>query len=428
MEIAEILTGLDPEEALSVLSIVGKIRAAEIFKQLPATYQIDICELLDTIDMAELLRSLASDDRVDLLKALPEEKFKALMSLMAKDEGDGIKRLAQFAEGTAGSIMASEFIALDQAATVREALERFRLEGATARSTAMIFVVDGSLMLKGSIALADLILADPEKKLCSIMNPRPQSINALSGRLEAINKFSRYDLVALPVVDAEEAMIGLITHDDMVDAMEQEQAEEMERFIAITGSHEDIPYLHTSIWLHFRNRVGWLFVLAIAGLLAGAVIKSFKEALAALMILIFYMPMLAAAGGNSASQSAALVLRSLKLREIVPKDAFSVIWKEARVALLLGLALGLLTFGCVVVAGAKALIPGSITILDIGIAIGIALALQVTVSTILGAGLPFGAALLGIDPAFVASPLLAAVADVIGLLIYFTTARMILRL
>ncbi|HWR12130.1 MAG TPA: magnesium transporter [Rectinemataceae bacterium] len=428
--IAEILTGMDPEETLDVLRIIGEPGAADAFRELPAAYQIDVSDLLDTADMARLIVSMEPDDRVDLLKAIPREKFEALLPILAKRERDDIMKLSQFAESTAGSVMTSEYIALNQDLTVKDAIERIRLEGAKAHSIFTIFVMDAARILKGSVNLADLILANPDKRLSEIMDPRPQSINALNYREEAVYLFSRYDLVSLPVVDADDVMIGLITHDDIIDVLEQEQTEDMERFMAITGSHDNIPYLHTSIWSHFRNRIGWLVILALLGLISGAVVQSFEQTIANLMILAFYMPMLTSTGGNTGSQSAAVIVRSLALKEILPKDGFKVIWKELRVALLLGVVLGVLAFARVLLAApaSRMLVPGAITALDIGFAIGIALALQVVASTVIGAALPLGAAVLGADPALIASPALATIVDITGLLIYFTTARMILRI
>jgi len=428
--IAEILTGLDPAETLEVMRILGEARAADVFRELPIAYQIDASDLLDTTDLARLVESLDPDDRVDLLKAIPREKFEALLRILAKKERDDIKRLAQFEEGTAGSVMTSEYIALNQDLTVKDSIERIRLEGAEAHSIFMIFAIDEARKLKGAIHLADLILANPEKKLSEIMDARPQSVNALNDREQAAYLFSRYDLVALPVVDADDVLIGLITHDDIIDVLELEQTEDMERFMAITGSHENIPYLHTTIWSHFRNRVGWLVILALLGLVSGAVMQSFEQTLANLMILAFYMPMLTSTGGNTGSQSAAVIVRSLALKEIQTKDGFRVLWKELRVALLLGIVLGALAFARVLLTASAShmQVSGAITALDIGLAIGIALAIQVVASTIIGAALPLGAALLGADPALIASPALTTIVDITGLLIYFTTARMILRI
>lgn len=427
-EIAEVLTGLKPEEALEILRHFDDQTFADVFRELPTAFQVDTSELLDKKDLAKLIMRLDPDDRVDLLKAIPQERFESVMPILAQRERENIKQLAQYAEGTAGSIMTTQYIALNQDLTVREALERIRLEGSEAKTVYTIFAVDKDRKLKGTVSLGELILAAPSKKLSEIMDTQVQSVYALNDREDAVYKFSRYDLVALPVVDSDEVLVGIITHDDVIDVIEQERTEDIERFMAITGKHENTAYLHTSIWSHFKHRVGWLIILAVMGLISGAVLQSFQETLTSLMILAFYMPMLADTGGNTGSQSATVIVRALALKEIMPGDAFKVLWKELRVALLLGLVLAALAFIRVLFTGNHVPMPGTINILDVGTAIAIALGIQVVSATIIGALLPLGAAALGADPALIASPALTTIVDITGLLIYFTTARMILHI
>jgi len=427
-EIAEVLTGLKPEEALEILRHFDDQTFADVFRELPTAFQVDTSELLDKKDLAKLIMRLDPDDRVDLLKAIPQERFESVMPILAQRERENIKQLAQYAEGTAGSIMTTQYIALNQDLTVREALERIRLEGSEAKTVYTIFAVDKDRKLKGTVSLGELILAAPSKKLSEIMDTQVQSVYALNDREDAVYKFSRYDLVALPVVDSDEVLVGIITHDDVIDVIEQERTEDIERFMAITGKHENTAYLHTSIWTHFKHRVGWLIILAVMGLISGAVLQSFQETLTSLMILAFYMPMLADTGGNTGSQSATVIVRALALKEIMPGDAFKVLWKELRVALLLGLVLAALAFIRVLFTGSTISLPGTVNILDVGTAIAIALGIQVVSATIIGALLPLGAAALGADPALIASPALTTIVDITGLLIYFTTARMILHI
>jgi len=427
-EIAEVLTGLKPEEALEILRHFDDQTFADVFRELPTAFQVDTSELLDKKDLAKLIMQLDPDDRVDLLKAIPQERFESVMPILAQRERENIKQLAQYAEGTAGSIMTTQYIALNQDLTVREALERIRLEGSEAKTVYTIFAVDKDRKLKGTVSLGELILAAPSKKLSEIMDTQVQSVYALNDREDAVYKFSRYDLVALPVVDSDEVLVGIITHDDVIDVIEQERTEDIERFMAITGKHENTAYLHTSIWTHFKHRVGWLIILAVMGLISGAVLQSFQETLTSLMILAFYMPMLADTGGNTGSQSATVIVRALALKEIMPGDAFKVLWKELRVALLLGLVLAALAFIRVLFTGSNISLPGTVNILDVGTAIAIALGIQVVSATIIGALLPLGAAALGADPALIASPALTTIVDITGLLIYFTTARMILHI
>ena len=425
-EAAEILAGLSEDEVNLVLEKLPLETAADIFCELPGSLQSHIAEKLNKNDLAKLVVNLSPDDRVDLLKSLPEEQFDSVLPVLAQREREDIKKLASYKEGTAGSIMTTDYIALPANITVREALDKIRLEGPAKESIYTIFVLDEGRRLVGTVGLVDLILAHPNKKLRDIMDDQVVSVQAEADQEEATYKFSRYDLVALPVVDANGNLVGIITHDDALDVIEQERTEDMERFMAISGKHEDTGYLQTSIWTHFSHRVIWLIILAVLGLVSGAILQSFESTLMNLMILAFYMPMLADTGGNTGSQSATVVVRALALKEINPKDILKVIWKEARVGLLLALVLGVLAFVRVYFASSGASIPDSMNIANIGFAIGIALGIQVLSATIIGALLPLIAAALGLDPALVASPALTTIVDITGLFIYFSTARFIL--
>ena len=310
-EAAEILTALPEEDVNLVLEKLPLQTAADIFCELPSSLQSHIAAKLNKNDLAKLVINLSPDDRVDLLKSLPEEQFDSVLPVLAKREREDIKKLASYKEGTAGSIMTTDYIALPADMTVREALDKIRLEGPAKESIYTIFVLDEGRHLVGSVGLADLILAHPSKKLRDIMDDQVIAVQAEADQEEATYKFSRYDLVALPVVDAQGNLVGIITHDDALDVIEQERTEDMERFMAISGKHEDTGYLQTSIWTHFSHRVVWLVILAVLGLVSGAILQSFQETLMNLMILAFYMPMLADTGGNTGSQSATVVVRAL---------------------------------------------------------------------------------------------------------------------
>lgn len=427
-ETAEILSGLSETEINQVLALLDPQYAADVFCELPNSLQTELASQLDRKALARLVMRLSPDDRVDLLKSLPEEQFDELLPILAKREREEIKKLASYPEDTVGSIMTTDYIALHANLSVRQALERIRLEGSAKESVYTIFVVDEKRTLLGFAGLADLILANPNLKLTEIMDDQAVAVNAEDDREEAVYSISRYDLVALPVVDSNGILVGIVTHDDAIDVIEQERTEDMERFMAISGKHEDSGYLRTSVFSHFKHRIPWLVVLSVMGLLSGAILQSFEATLTNLMILAFYMPMLADTGGNTGSQSATMVVRALALKEIEPSDVFKVIWREIRVGLLLALILGSLAFLRVIFTSPGAQIPAYLGVINIGTAIGLALALQVISATIIGALLPIGAAAIKLDPALVASPALTTVVDITGLLIYFGTATALLGL
>lgn len=427
-EAAEILTALPEDDVNLILEKLPLQTSADIFCELPGAIQSHIASKLNKNDLAKLVLRLSPDDRVDLLKSLPEDQFDAVLPVLAKREREEIKKLASYKEGTAGSIMTTDYIALPADMTVRQALDRIRLEGPEKESIYTIFALDEGRHLVGTVRLADLILAHPSKILRDIMDDQVVSVQVEADQEDATYKFSRYDLVALPVVDASGALVGIITHDDVLDVIEQERTEDMERFMAISGKHQDAGYLQTSIWTHFSHRVVWLIILSVLGLVSGAILQSFEATLMNLMILAFYMPMLADTGGNTGSQSATVVVRALALKEISPKDILKIVWKEARVGLLLALVLGIFAFLRVYLTSRGVSIPESISLVNVGFAIGVALGIQVLSATVIGALLPLIAAAFGLDPALVASPALTTIVDISGLFIYFSTARLILNI
>ncbi len=427
-EISEILSTVSSEVIQSVLFLFPKQRRGAIFCEFSCADQADIAQLLETSDLVSLLRSLSPDDQVDLLKALEEEQYDAVLPVLAKKEREDLIQLASYPEGSAGAIMNTDYISYPQHLLIQEVLQRIRLEKAQKEAIYRIYILDTERKLIGTLSVTDLILADPKAKISDVMKTKSISIDVNESQEEAVFMMARYDLVALPVVDANNTLLGNITHDDALDVMEEERTNDMERFMAIVGKHDNTPYLKTSIWTHFRKRVVWLVILAFLGLASGAILESYEGTLTSLMILAFYMPMLIDTGGNTGSQAATVMVRALALKEISPKNVFRIIWKEFRVSVMLALVLAILAFLRVVFISNPGTIPEVFSLPTIGFAIAVALAIQVVSATILGALLPLGAAALKLDPALVASPALTTIVDITGLVIYFGTVSLILGL
>lgn len=345
---------------------------------------------------------------------------------LAKKEREDLIQLASYPEGSAGSVMNTDYIAYPQHLQIKQVLERIRLERTDKKAVYRLYVIDNERKLIGTLPITDLILASPEKTLGEVMRSQVVSIKVDVDQEEAVYMMARYDLVALPVVDEENRLLGNITHDDAMDVIEEERTADMERFMAIVGKHDDTTYLKTSIWTHFRKRVVWLIILAFLGLVSGQILQSYEATLMNLMILAFYMPMLIDTGGNTGSQAATVMVRALALKEISPKHVLKIIWKELRVAFLLACVLGVLAFLRVIFISSPTAIPESMSIVMIGISIATALAAQVLSATVIGALLPLGAAALKLDPALVASPALTTIVDITGLFIYFGIVSLIL--
>lgn len=425
-EIAEILSEFNEETIIPILFRFPRQRRADIFIEFSFAEQSDLAKLLGIKELVSLLRSLSPDDQADFFNALSEEQYNAVLPELAKKEREDLIQLASYPEGSAGSVMNTDYIAYPQHLQIKQVLERIRLERTDKKAVYRLYVIDNERKLIGTLPITDLILASPEKTLGEVMRSQVVSIKVDVDQEEAVYMMARYDLVALPVVDEENRLLGNITHDDAMDVIEEERTADMERFMAIVGKHDDTTYLKTSIWTHFRKRVVWLIILAFLGLVSGQILQSYEATLMNLMILAFYMPMLIDTGGNTGSQAATVIVRALALKEISPKHVLKIIWKEMRVAFLLACVLGALAFLRVIFISSPTAIPDSMSIVMIGIAIATALAAQVLSATVIGALLPLGAAALKLDPALVASPALTTIVDITGLFIYFGIVSLVL--
>lgn len=424
--VAESLSALKPEEVRQALAALGPELAAEIFNHLDEEIQGEVIELLRRNELARLVTHMAPDDRVDLLKRIPEERQHALLQALAVAEREDIRRLASYEEGTVGSIMTTEYATLPASATVQEAIERLRIAAPDKETIYYAYVVDNNRKLLGFVSLKDLILARPDRRVDDLMHRDVIFIRADDDQETAARQISKYDLLALPVVNGEGALVGIVTHDDAMDVLVQENTEDLEKIMAIGGSHEAGAYLRTSAWSHFRNRCGWVLILAALGLVSGAIVHSFEGLLLQFAVLATFMPMLADTGGNTGSQSATLIVRALALGEVSPRDALRVVVKELGVAVLLALVLAGFCFARVWLFARGQGVGEGTSLNRIGLAVALALGLQVVTSTLIGALLPLGASRLKLDPAVVASPALTTIVDITGLLIFFTTAKVLL--
>jgi magnesium transporter len=425
--VAEALAPLGATGAWEVLRHAEAPLRAEIFSHLEGDLQFAIIGTLRRGDIAGLLTAMPHDERADLFKRLPAERRASVLPALAQAEREDIRRLIAHAEGTAGAVMTSDYATLPPHLTAAQAIDRLREVAPDRETIYYAYVVDENRRLMGFVSLKDLILAGREERVADIMHTEMFTVRVDDDQEQAARQIQKYDLLALPVLDGRDALVGIITHDDAMDIMTQEHTEDMEKFMAIAGRHEEAVYLKTPVWGHFRNRYPWLVGLALLGLVSGVIVQNFSDLLMRFTVLAAFMPMLADTGGNTGSQAATLVVRALALKEVSTKDIARILSKEFGVALLLALLLGAIAFARVIGFGGGDMLPqGGASLLRIACAISLALGLQVVTSTLVGALLPLGAARMHWDPAVVASPALTTIVDITGLLIYFTTARLIL--
>ena len=369
-------------------------------------------------EAAGIINNLMADDATDLLEEMPANIVKKLLANATPEVRRDINHLLQYPEDSAGSIMTVEFLDLKEHLTVQEAIERIRKQGVDSETINICYVLDQSRMLIGTVALRYLLLSEPDAIIGEIMHENVISVNTLMDQEEVARQFQKYDFTAMPVVDNENRLVGIITVDDIVDILQEEATEDIEKMAAITPS--DKPYLRTGVWETWKNRIPWLLLLMLSATFTGSIIASFEEALSSCVILTAYMPMLMGAGGNAGSQSSVAIIRSLSLNEVRFKDWLRVLWKESGVAILCGITLAIASF-------AKLMIFDHLT-LAVALVVSVSLALTVLIAKIVGCMLPLLAKKIGFDPAVMASPFITTIVDALSLLIYFAIAMNALNL
>lgn len=424
--IAEFISLLSVEDIWDLLRYAGALLRSQIFTHLDEDLQQKIIGSLRRDEIARLLAEMSPDDRTDLFKQLPEGMGESILPALAQAEREDIRRLSSYEEGTAGASMTSDYATLAPELTVYQAIERLREIAPDSETIYYAYVLDEARKLIGSVSLKDLIVAPRWTRVSDIMQSKVISVRVDDDQESAARKIQKYDVIALPVLNQDDALVGIITYDDAMDIITKEQTEDMEKFMAIVGTRDHLSYMKTTVWGHFRNRYPWVIGLAVLGMLSGYIVQSFEDLLMQFTVLMVFMPMLADTGGNTGSQSATLVVRALALNEITWKDGFRILAREFRVSLLLAVLLGALAFGRAYFFSGASSMSGGVSLVRLSSVIALALGLQVITSTLVGALLPLGADKMKWDPAVVASPALTTIVDITGLLIYFTLARWLL--
>lgn len=417
-DVAVILENLDEEDRLKIFRILPKSMAADVFSYMELENQQMIITSLAEKEAAGIINNLMADDATDLLEEMPANIVKKLLANATPEVRRDINHLLQYPEDSAGSIMTVEFLDLKEHLTVQEAIERIRKQGVDSETINICYVLDQSRMLIGTVALRYLLLSEPDAIIGEIMHENVIAVNTLMDQEEVARQFQKYDFTAMPVVDNENRLVGIITVDDIVDILQEEATEDIEKMAAITPS--DKPYLRTGIWETWKNRIPWLLLLMLSATFTGSIISYFEGTLSSCVILTAYMPMLMGAGGNAGSQSSVAIIRSLSLNEVRFKDWLRVLWKESGVAILCGITLAVASF-------AKLMLFDHLT-LAVALVVSVSLALTVLIAKIVGCMLPILAKKIGFDPAVMASPFITTIVDALSLLIYFAIAMNALNL
>ncbi len=415
-DIAGMMEELEQEEMLKVFRILPKDLAADVFSYLDVDNQQVIITSLSDREASNIIDNLMADDAVDLLEEMPANIVKKLLANASPETRRDINHLLRYPEDSAGSIMTVEYVDLKENLTVEQAVERIRKVGVDSETINICYVLDAQRKLLGTVALRYLLLSDEDEIIGDIMHENVIAIHTLMDQEEAAKQFKKYDFTAMPVVDNENRLVGIITVDDIVDIMEEETTEDMEKMAAIVPS--DKPYMKTSVFETYKKRIPWLLLLMVSATFTGAIITSFEEALSIYASLIAFIPMLMDTGGNAGGQASVTIIRGLSLGEIEYRNVPGIIWKECRVALMCGLTLAAANF-------VKLLVFDQLGV-AVAAVVCITLVCAVVIAMFVGCLLPMGAKRIGFDPAVMASPFITTIVDALSLIVYFKVASMIL--
>ncbi len=425
-EMAELLEMLNPDEIWSILKLLDGYLRCEIFTYFDIDVQKTILAILSNRDISEILVRMSPDNRADFFQHLDRETANRYLLVLPIRDRANIIKLTSYDEETAGAIMTTDYATLNENNTVEESIKLIRKIAPSKETIYYIYVVDDIGKLIGFVSLRKLILEKPKKKISKIMKSEVLYAGVDDDREDVAQLIEEYDLIALPIVDSSKRLTGIVTHDDAIDIIREEETEDLEKLMAISGGVEEKSYLDVPALVHFKKRAFWVVALGIFGLVTAYIVGLFQDTLKTLIVLTFYIPMLNAAGGNTGSQSATVILRALTLNELTPGDILRVIRKEFTISLFLSICLGAIVYFRVYLFTKGDNIPAEFTLPGIATVISISLGLQVLWATIFGAIVPMVATKLKVDPAVVSSPLLTTFVDMGGIVIYFTMAKMIL--
>ena len=423
-DIAFLLDDMPEEYRPVCFRLLPKDIAADVFVELESDSQEMLIKSFSNTELESILDELYLDDTVDIIEEMPSNVVKRILKYSDPDTRKEINKILQYPEDSTGSIMTTEFIKLRQSNTVEQAFDIIRKNGDEAETINVCYVTDEGCHLQGYVTIRTLVLEkDTSTKIADIMDTQIISVSTRDDKEDVAQDMSKYDFDAMPVVDSENRIVGIVTFDDAIDVMEEEATEDIEKMAAITPM--DKPYLRTSTFELWKARIPWLLLLMISATFTGMIITSFEDALASYVALTAFIPMLMDTGGNSGSQASVTVIRGISLQEIEFKDILKVVWKELRVALFCGITLAAVSFAKIMLFDGMVLGNTGITP-TVALTVCLTLVLTVVCAKVVGCIMPLLAEKLGFDPAVMASPFITTIVDAISLLIYFGFAKALL--
>ncbi|HKK96036.1 MAG TPA: magnesium transporter [Anaerovoracaceae bacterium] len=421
VDIAEFLEDIIEEigikKSVIMFRLLPKDISVEVFSYLPKDNQLDIIKGITDVEIEYILDEMDFDDMIDVMEELPANIVNKILENTPKNERSLINTFLNYKNDSAGSLMTPDYISLSKSMTVREALSYIRDVGMDSETIYTCYVKDAGRKLIGIISLRTLVVSDKDLKLSHIMQEDYVCVNVNDDQEQVSDEFKKYGFLAIPVVDNEHRLVGIITVDDILDVMEEEATEDMERMGGVIDI-EDKKYIDMSVWNHVKARLPWLLLLMCSYLITGTIITRFEDVLSSVICLVSYMPMLMGTGGNSGSQSSTLIIRGMATGEVETKDVIKVLWKELRVSIVIGIVVSSINFARIIWIDSNSMM--------IAFTVSTAMMAIVIIAKLIGSMLPIIAKKIGIDPALMAGPMIASITDMIALGTYFLMASLFL--
>ncbi len=422
VDIAEILEEIIEEKGVdkAIISFrtLPKDVAVEVFSYLPADDQVNIINSITDKEIHYIIKEMDFDDKIDVLEELPANIVDKILDQTPKEERKLINTFLNYPEDCAGSLMTPHYISLQETMTVAQALAHIKEQGMDSETVYTCYVKHGGRELKGIVSLSALVTADSDILVSELMHTDYVYINVYDDREDVAEMFKKYGFLALPVVDNENRLVGIITVDDIMSVIEEEATEDIERMAGVMSDDPEAEYLDVGVWRHVKNRIPWLLFMTVMLMITGTLIAQFEAVLSQVIVLVAYLPLLMGTGGNTGTQAATLIIRGLSIDEINLKDVGKVLWKEFRISIILGVVLSLFNFLKIVFIDRQTVI--------IGLTVAVSMIAVVLFAKLLGGFLPMAAKKLRVDPALMATPMISSITDMVSACIYLLIASILL--
>ena len=422
VDIAEILEDvleeMGVEKTIIIFRMLPKDVSVEVFSYLPSDDQVAIVKGITDREIKFIMDEMDFDDKIDVLEELPANIVDKILVDTPREERKLINTFLNYPDDSAGSLMTPDYISLQETMTVEQALAHIKKEGMDSETVYTCYVKHGGRELKGIVSLSALVISDSDTLVSELMHTDFVYFNVNDDQEEVAEAFKKYGFLAIPVVDKENRLVGIITVDDIMEIMEEEATEDIERMGGVMGNDDDSEYLDIGVFRHVRNRLPWLLFMTIALMIAGTIIARFEAVLSQAIILVAYLPLLMGTGGNTGTQAATLIIRGLSVDDLDLKDAGKVLWKELRISIILGAILSAFNFCKIIFVDGEPVL--------IGLTVAIAMIAVVMFAKLLGGMLPMAAKKVGVDPALMATPMISSITDVVSSCIYLLIASAVL--